>query len=205
MESRAGTLKQILVASKNKGKIAEIKKTLAELPVVVKPVSEYFTGSEPDETGDTFRENAILKATYYYQQTQLPCLADDSGLEVDIIQGQPGVKSARYAGENANDQENNRKLLQELQKVPLEQRTARFRCVLAYVEDSQTVITAEGSCEGMILTAPQGSGGFGYDPLFYLPGLERSLAELSLEEKNRISHRGQAMARMAELLRERLK
>ncbi len=205
MESRARALNRILVASKNKGKISEIKNALAGLPVTVEPVSAYFDGPEPDETGNTFRENAILKASYYFEKTGLPCLADDSGLEVDIIQGQPGVKSARYAGEDANDQQNNRKLLQVLQQVPLEQRTGRFRCVLAYIQDGDNIITTEGSCEGIILTAPQGSGGFGYDPLFYLPGLGRSLAELSVEEKNRISHRGQAVARMAELLQGRLK
>ena len=153
------------------------------------------------EDGHTFEENARKKAEALYRWIKRPVLADDSGLEVDALDGQPGVFSARYAGEGATDEANNAKLLAALQSVPAHQRQARFRCVLVMMVDEDRQLVAEGTCEGVILDAPRGTGGFGYDPLFYVPSLGKTLAELS-EEKNRISHRGAALRQLAALLAE---
>jgi XTP/dITP diphosphohydrolase len=154
-----------------------------------------FNVSNADETGTTFVENAIIKARHACQQTGLPAIADDSGIEVDALNGRPGVYSARYAGENANDENNNQKLLQELTGVPTEQRTARYHAVLVYMRhaDDPTPILCHGTWEGIILTEPRGTGGFGYDPLFFVPSHNCAAAELDKAEKNRISHRGKAM------------
>nr|MBO2469859.1 non-canonical purine NTP pyrophosphatase [Bacillota bacterium] len=133
----------------------------------------------------------------------LPALADDSGLEVDALGGEPGVYSARYAGEGASDAANNAKLLAALEGVPAEKRTARYRCVLALAVPGMATVTVEGVCEGLIAEQPRGTGGFGYDPLFYLPGRGKTMAELRPEEKNAISHRGQALRRLKALLVER--
>lgn len=186
-------MRTIVVATKNQGKVAEIKGALDHLGVRVMSLSDFSPVAEAVEDGQTFEENAVIKARYYAAHTGHACLADDSGLEVDALGGAPGVFSARYAGEHADDEDNNRKLLEELRDVPAERRTARFRCVLAFVDENNAVITADGSCEGIILTAPQGHGGFGYDPLFYMPELGKTLAEVSVAEKNGISHRGQAL------------
>ena len=206
MQNRQDELSQVkvlTVASKNKGKIAEIKKALAGLPLTVISVSECGDYAEPAETGETFAANAELKARYYANLTGRICLADDSGLEVDALKGAPGVYSARFAGEAATDADNNAKLLTLLNGIAPEQRTARFRCVLVYFDPFGIQLTAEGSCEGIILDAPQGQGGFGYDPLFYMPQYGKTLAEMTLDEKNMVSHRGAALKLMAALLKKR--
>lgn len=200
MESRAGTLKEIVVATKNKGKITEFQAALSSLGITVRSLAEFGSIVEPIETGKTFRENAELKARYYAGITKMPCLADDSGLEVIALQGAPGVYSARYAGDSADDGKNNSKLLAELDKLGTVDRQARFVCVLALAATDGQILFSEGECQGEILSAPQGSGGFGYDPLFFVPALQKTMAELSAEEKNKISHRGMAVRLMAEQL-----
>lgn len=190
-------MSELVVATKNKGKVAEIAAALAALPVAVRSLDEFPAGPEAEESGDTFEANAILKATHYALHTGRACLADDSGLEVDALGGEPGVYSARYAGADATDAANNAKLLAALAGVPAERRTARFRCVLAYVAPDGTLLTADGTCEGVILDGPRGVGGFGYDPLFHMPGLGKTLAELDVADKNAVSHRGQALRNMA--------
>ncbi|MCX7781369.1 MAG: XTP/dITP diphosphatase [Negativicutes bacterium] len=196
-------MRTVVVATRNKGKVAEIAVALAHLSLNVVSLANFADMPEPVEDGQTFRDNAVIKAKYYARHTGLACLADDSGLEVDALGGEPGVYSARYAGENADDAANNRKLLAKLAGVPVDQRTGRFRCVLAYIDETGEIITAEGSCEGVILAEPRGEGGFGYDPLFYLPELGKTLAEISVAEKNKISHRGQALRNFVTKLEER--
>lgn len=207
MENRPDGLKQtkvMLVASKNKGKTAEITDALIGLPLTVKPVTEFGDFSEPEETGKTFAANAELKARYYSSLTGLTCLADDSGLEVDAIGGEPGVYSARFAGVTATDADNNAKLLSLLSGVEPERRTARFRCVLVYFDPLGQLLTAQGTCEGVILNSPRGTGGFGYDPLFYIPEYGKTMAEMTLVEKNAISHRGAALKQLSKLLAEKI-
>ena len=187
-------MKEIVAATGNRGKIAEFTATLTPLGYVVRPVTDFGSIAEPEETGATFADNAILKARYYADLTGRPCLADDSGLEVDALGGEPGVYSARYAGENATDAANNAKLLNELSRRGDEARSARFRCVLALCQSDGSVLTSDGTCEGVILFEGRGDGGFGYDPLFFLPEHGKTLAEMTLEEKNSVSHRGRALA-----------
>ena len=192
----------IVVASGNPGKVAELARIFADLPLTLRPQSEFALRPVP-ETGLTFVENALLKARAAARQSGLAALADDSGLAVDALGGAPGIHSARYAG-GAGDAANNDKLLHELADVPAPARGARFICVLVllrHAEDPVPLI-AEGQWHGSILTAPRGSGGFGYDPLFEVPGRGLSAAELPAGEKNRISHRGQAAAKLRELVRE---
>jgi XTP/dITP diphosphohydrolase len=190
-------MKQIVVATRNRGKVAEMAAILAVLPVEVLALDQFANTTEAEETADTFAANAILKATHYALETGKACLADDSGLEVDALGGAPGVYSARYAGEGSTDAACNAKLLAALENVPDAERTARFRSVLAYVDPDGSLITVDGTCEGVILREARGDGGFGYDPLFYMPALGKTLAELSVAEKNAVSHRGQAMRNMA--------
>lgn len=193
-------MKEIVIASKNQGKVKEICKVFEALPVKVISLSAF--GDVPDavEDGATFMENALIKARFYAKATGKACLADDSGLEVDALRGAPGVYSARYAGEHAEDAQNNEKLLRELKRVQSEGSKARFRCALAFIDENGTTLTCEGCCEGTILAAPRGNGGFGYDPLFYLSVQNKSMAELRMDEKNKISHRGIALREMAEKL-----
>lgn len=193
-------MKQMVIASANQGKIAEIRASFQGLPIEIHSLAEFGTIPEAEETGKTFAENALLKAHYYAKQTGMACLADDSGLEVDALGGDPGVYSARFAGDAASDEDNNQKLLAALRGVPEGQRSARFRCVLAFLDTDGAVIMADGTCEGIILEAPRGAGGFGYDPLFYMPELDATLAEISIAEKNAVSHRGQALKSMAKQL-----
>ena len=185
---------KIVLASGNAGKLREFQQLLSACGFDVVPQSD-FNVSNPDETGTTFFENAIIKARHACQHTGLPAIADDSGIEVDALNGRPGVYSARYAGDNANDETNNQKLLQELAGVPTEQRTARYHAVLAYMRhaDDPTPILCHSTWEGIILNEPRGEGGFGYDPLFFVPTHNCASAELDKAEKNRISHRGKAM------------
>ena len=193
--------KQILLASNNLGKIREVREILAEHGLTVIPQSD-LNIADAAETGLTFIENAILKARHAARLSRLPALADDSGLEVDALNGAPGVFSARYAGSGATDADNNAQLIQALHGVPHNRRTARFRCVMAYLRhvDDPSPLIAEGIWEGVILDVPRGSEGFGYDPYFLVPEKGCSSAELSADMKNRLSHRGQALRRMAAVL-----
>jgi XTP/dITP diphosphohydrolase len=194
---------EILFASNNLGKIREVREILAELGLTVISQSEYGV-TDDEETGLTFIENAIIKARHAARLSMLPALADDSGLEVDALNGSPGVFSARYAGIGASDADNNAKLIKALECVPHSSRTARFRCVMAYLRhaDDPSPVIAEGIWEGLMLDEPRGSGGFGYDPYFFVPDKGCTSAELSAEIKNNLSHRSQALRRMAaELMR----
>lgn len=191
-------LNKIAVATGNEHKIAEIRSLLSPFGLTVTGLP---SGVEmPAETGSEFRENAKIKALYGFELTGLPTLADDSGLEVETLQGAPGVRSARYAGEGAGDAANNKKLLQALEGSG--NRRARFRCSIVLVMEDM-ILEADGTCEGQILDAPRGKGGFGYDPLFWLPELGKSMAEISPQEKNQISHRGRAMANLVTVLKAR--
>lgn len=185
-------MNKIVAGTRNAGKVREIRQALAELPFEVSGIPDEGL-ADVEETGVTFSENAILKARYYALHTGEYCLADDSGLEVDALGGAPGVYSARYSGQGATDAANNQKLLLALQDVPPEKRTARFRSVLALACPDGSLLLADGTCEGVILTEARGEGGFGYDPLFWMPDQQKTLAEMTLQEKNAISHRGNAL------------
>lgn len=193
-------MKEIVVATSNKGKVAEIIIALAKLPVKVLSLSDFDAIPEAVEDGNSFMENALRKARHYAQYTGKACLADDSGLEVDALQGAPGIYSARYAGEFADDAANNKKLLMNLSQVNPEERRAQFRCVLAFVDTDGSSLTTDGVCEGMIGNEQRGTGGFGYDSLFFVPSLTKTMAELSKVEKNSISHRGKALEKMVSKL-----
>jgi len=186
--------KTVVLASNNAGKVREFNQLLAGLDFEVVPQSNYGV-PEAEETGLTFVENAILKARNAAQHAGRPALADDSGLEVDALDGAPGIYSARYAGPGAGDRANLEKLLSMLNGVPEENRTARFQCVLVYMRHAldPTPLICQGTWEGRILSAARGSGGFGYDPVFFVPTHHCSSAELSPEVKNSLSHRGQAL------------
>ncbi|WP_417226778.1 RdgB/HAM1 family non-canonical purine NTP pyrophosphatase [Amphritea sp.] len=193
--------RQIVLASGNKGKLKEFNQVLGDLGVEVVPQSQ-FNVPDADETGLSFVENAIIKARHACQLTGLPALADDSGLEVDALNGAPGIYSARFAGLGASDADNNQKLLQQLEGTSPEQRSARFRCVLVFMRHAEdpTPLICQGSWEGQILPLPQGDNGFGYDPLFLVPGLDIASAQLPPEQKNKISHRGQAVQQLIQLI-----
>ena len=195
---------KIVLASGNAGKLREFQQLLAGCGFDVVPQSAYQVDNA-DETGLTFVENAIIKARHACHHTGLPAIADDSGLEVDALNGRPGIYSARYAGNGASDGDNNAKLLQELHAVPEAQRTARYHCVLAFMRHAEdpTPLLCHGSWAGRILTAARGQGGFGYDPLFFVPTHGCAAAELDKDEKNRISHRGMAMADLLATLKTR--
>ena len=184
---------KFLVASNNKGKLKEFNAILSGLGIECVSMNEMGIDIEVEETGTTFLENAKIKAEEIYKIAKIPTVSDDSGLEVDYLGGEPGVYSARYAGEHGNDKENNRKLLKNLEGVPTEKRTGRFKSVVYLVLDENTHVWAEGSVEVIIMTEEKGEHGFGYDPLFYSPQLEKSFAEATPEEKNGISHRGNAI------------
>ncbi len=188
---------KVVLASANPGKQREFAALLAPLGVQLWRASELGIGS-PEETGSTFEANALLKARHAAAAAGLPALADDSGLEVDALGGAPGVYSARYAGANARDTDNNQKLLRELAAVPGPQRGARYRCVLAFVRsaDDPAPLLVHAAWEGQIALAPAGNGGFGYDPLFLPQGLQQSAAQLPAELKNTLSHRGQALRQL---------
>ncbi len=185
---------KLIVATKNKGKVSEIGKILEGTGVELLSLSDLPDIVMPEETGATFEENALLKARAISTAAGIAALADDSGLEVDSLGGRPGVFSARYAGTDATDEENYIKLLGELEGVPEAKRTARFRCAVAFVASNGTSAVFHGTLEGQIAQVPSGTGGFGYDPVFYIPSEGRTSAELSPEEKNRISHRAKALA-----------
>lgn len=186
-------MKQVVLASGNPGKLREFQQLLSAPGFEVVPQSAF--GIEPpEETGLSFVENAILKARHAARVSGLPAIADDSGIEVDALEGAPGIYSARFAGDSASDEDNNRHLLDRLAAVPEAQRTARYQCLLVFMRHASdpTPVICQGSWEGRILTAPQGDGGFGYDPLFFVPSHSCSAAELAKEEKARLSHRALA-------------
>jgi len=197
-------MSQLILASGNAGKLKEFSDLLAPLGWQVEPQSVYQV-AEAEETGLTFVENALIKARNAAQVTGCAALADDSGIEVDALKGAPGIYSARFAGPSSSDAENNARLLKELEGLPEEKRTARYWCVLTFLRfaEDPTPIIIQASWEGRVLTQPQGEGGFGYDPLFWLPDLNKTAAELSKEEKNRLSHRGRASQLLLQALRER--
>ncbi len=186
--------KTVVLASNNPGKVREINQILAGLHLTVKPQSE-FGVPEAEETGLTFVENALLKARNASRLTGLPAIADDSGIEVDVLNGAPGIYSARFAGKGASDEQNLRKLLTELAAIAEEERTARFQCLMVYLrhEFDPTPVICQGTWEGRILFEPRGNNGFGYDPIFFVPIHNCSSAELPPEVKNKLSHRGQAL------------
>ena len=190
----------LVLATGNTHKVCEITGILSGAGVRIVPVFNLIPDFHVLEDGATFADNACKKAKKAFTLTGHPALADDSGLEVDALNGDPGVLSNRFAGNEGDDAGNNAKLLRMLRDVPDKERTARFRTVMAFVTDAG-VQYASGSCEGRILRAPQGGNGFGYDPLFFYPELERSFASLSSEEKNSVSHRGRALAEMALILK----
>jgi XTP/dITP diphosphohydrolase len=185
---------KIVLASNNPGKVKEFQELLRRADIELRPQAD-FNISEAEETGLSFVENAIIKARHASEQAQLPTIADDSGLEVDFLKGAPGIYSSRFAGEHASDADNNAKLLELLGELPMTQRSARFQCLLVYLRHPQdpTPMICQGTWEGHILTAAQGNNGFGYDPLFFVPEQQCSSAQLSAEDKNRLSHRGKAM------------
>ena len=191
----------VLLATRNPGKIREIRAIAADSPLVWHGLAEFPAVPEADETGATFAENARLKALHSGAATGLPTLADDSGLEVNALGGEPGVHSARFAGLPRDDAANNRKLIHLLADVPAQRSTARFRCAMAFVRDGRVVLETQGTFEGVICDVPRGANGFGYDPHFLVPDLGLTAAELPSDEKNARSHRGQALrAMLAELV-----
>jgi len=197
---------KLVLATRNKGKIAEIKKLVSDLSQVELVFLDDFQNL-PDiaETGKTFKENALIKAKEIASLTGHWALADDSGLEVDYLQGAPGVYSARFSGEKATDAQNNAKLLSLLKNVPWEKRQAKFVCVIAICNPKGQCYTLEGECKGYIALEPKGTHGFGYDPVFFVPAYGKTMAELEPEIKNQISHRAMALKRLKPLLRQMLK
>jgi len=194
-------MKTIVLATNNKHKIKEIKGILSGLALEITTLDDYPGAPKVEETGKTLEENAVLKAEAIFRFTGLPSLADDSGLEVDALQGAPGVLSSRFAGEHCSFEDNNRKLLRMMSDVPWEKRSARFVCVVALVRDSGEPVALRGEVSGLITLEERGEKGFGYDPVFYLPQFNKTFAQLSFEEKNRISHRARAFGRAEELIR----
>lgn len=191
---------KLLVATNNQGKLREYNSLLGGLPFKLTTLLEAGITVDIEELGSSIEQNAIQKATAYATLSGLLTLADDSGLEVDALGGEPGPLSRRYAGENVSDRERNDYLLARLEGVPWERRGARFRCVIAIAMPEGKMETCEGVCEGIIAFEPKGEGGFGYDPVFHLPKLGKRMAELSLEDKNRISHRARAAQKARRIL-----
>lgn len=200
VSKRTFKLKKMLLATTNKGKAREYQALFKGIPFNIVTLSDVGITLEVAETGRTYEENARLKAVTLAKESGLLTLADDSGLEVDALGGEPGVRSARYAGENASDSERNEYLLSKLQNVPEKERTARFVCVIAIANPEGKVTLYKGECRGIITTAPRGTHGHGYDPVFYVPELGKTMAELTLEEKNKVSHRARAAEKARTLL-----
>lgn len=190
---------ELLVASKNRAKAAEMRRLLSGPEVQVLDMSAFDELPDVPETGDTFKDNAIAKALAFARLTGVASIADDSGIEVDALGGRPGVYSARFAGPGATDEANNRMLLEKLADTPPFDRTARYRCVIAFATPVQLQFTCEGSVEGVILAEPRGANGFGYDPLFYFPEFGATFGQASAEEKDGVSHRGRALEQFRRL------
>lgn len=197
-------MKKIVLATGNAGKVREFAQLLAEFDAEIIPQTQLKVSNVP-ETGLTFVENALIKARHAAEITGLPAIADDSGIEVDALNGAPGIYSARFAGENATDFDNNQLLLQQLQAIPEAERTARYHCVIVYLRHAldPTPLICHGIWEGRVLTAPQGENGFGYDPLFLIPAQQCTAAQMPSDLKNKLSHRGQAMRKLQAALQAR--
>jgi XTP/dITP diphosphohydrolase len=185
----------IVLATNNKNKVKEFQELMKDSPIKVKCLKDYGPLPEAVEDGETFDDNAYKKSSHYSRVLGIPCLADDSGLVVDALDGAPGVYSARYAGENATDMENCDKLLKEMKGK--DNRSAHFQCVLSLATPGGPALTWEGQCEGEITTERRGESGFGYDPVFYYPEFGKTFAEVSMDKKSEVSHRGRAMAEFA--------
>ena len=195
---------QLVLATNNPDKINEIKYLLEELPVTILTCDDFLEFPDVEETGTTLQENALLKAKAIAEFCDLPALADDSGIEVDALNGAPGVYSSRYSGTDATYESNCKKLLKELKHVPKAKRTARFRCVIAIDWNDGTTETTEGVAEGFITDDIKGTKGFGYDPVFYYPPKKKRFSEMTAEEKNLVSHRGIALQNMVGVIMKRL-
>jgi XTP/dITP diphosphohydrolase len=193
-------MKELIIASKNEGKVREFKEMLEPKGFKVLSLLDLNEAPDVEETGKTFDENAILKAETISNMLKKPVIADDSGLSIDALNGEPGVYSARYAGNEKNDEKNIEKVLEKLKGVPHEQRTARFQCVLALAIPGQKTITVEGVCEGIITKQPIGQNGFGYDPIFYVQEKGKTMAQLEKKEKNQISHRANALKKLEKII-----
>lgn len=194
-------LKKVVLATRNQGKVKEFNRLFAVAGWEGISLAEFEGVPEVVEDKDTFEGNALKKAIEISTYLNMPALGDDSGLEVDALDGRPGVYSARFAGEDATDEQNWRKLLNELEDVSEEKRSARFRCTLALVIPGEEPIIATGACEGVIAREPKGTNGFGYDPVFHIPAMDKRMAELLPEEKNQISHRARAMQQLLEVIK----
>lgn len=189
---------ELVVATHNQGKVEEFKALMKDLPIDIKYLADFEKIEPPQETGRTFAANARQKAVYYAKKLGKPCIADDSGLEVQALEGAPGVRSARYAGEEASDEDNNKLLLHNM-KFQVK-RTCRFRCALCVANETGKVINeVDGVCDGMLLHEPLGEEGFGYDPLFWSTELHKGMGEATMEEKNKISHRGKAIRKLVNI------
>jgi len=191
---------ELIVATWNKGKVREIREALKGLGLRIYALRDFPDVPEIEEDGKSFTENALKKARLYSKFFGKLTLADDSGLEVDSLRGMPGIYSARYAGERASSRENNQKLLKEMEAIPLSKRGAKFKCIMVLASPDGREGVIEGSCKGRIGMREKGRRGFGYDPLFILPKYGKTMAELSLREKNRISHRGKALRKMRKVI-----
>ena len=191
---------KLVLATQNKDKVKEIKNLLSDLKIQILTLDKFKPISKLKETGQTLEENALQKADQVYKLTKLPVLADDSGLEVDYLKGKPGVRSSRFAGEKATYLDNNLKLLKLLKNVPFQKRKAQFRCVMALMLSDKKAKFLEGNISGYIATERKGKSGFGYDPLFYIPKLQKTFAQLSLKQKNEISHRAKALEKVKKYL-----
>ena len=184
-------INQLIIASRNKGKIIEIRELLSGFPINIKCLDDFGPIPEVEEDGETFDENAYKKASFTARVLGHPAIADDSGLVVDALNGVPGVFSARYVGPDATNEDRYRKLLQEMEGIT--NRKAAFECVISIAMPTGPALTYEGRCEGLIAESPKGANGFGYDPIFFYPPLKKNFAELTREEKSRVSHRGKAL------------
>ena len=192
----------MLIATNNSGKVEEYRRLLGCLPVELTTPSNEGVTEEPEESGDTFEENALIKARFYSEATGLPALADDSGIEVDALNGEPGVRSARYGGLQGKDDDRNKLLLSNLSNVPWENRTACFVCVVAMVWPGAEDETFQGTCQGYVAFEPSGQEGFGYDPLFYYPSFGKTFGQTDAEAKDSVSHRGIAARKAVQRLKE---
>lgn len=193
-------MKELLVATRNKKKLAEIKDILKDLDFKITSLDDYPDLPTIDEDGDSFEANAIKKAVAIAMATKKLTMGEDSGLEVKALKNAPGVYSARYSGEEATDEQNNRKLLKELQGIPLKKRQARYRCFVALVDAKKIIDIVNGSCGGIISEAPKGTNGFGYDPLFFIPRYKKTFGELDSAIKGKISHRARALAKFRRVI-----
>ena len=197
-------MKTVLIATKNKGKAKEFETLFSPKGIKVITLLDIENAIDVEETGSTFEENALLKANAISEIMNMPVLSDDSGLIIDALEGRPGIFSARYAGPEKDDRANYEKILRELEGVPEEKRTARFYCAIALVGPNMKPITVSGTCEGVIALEPSGENGFGYDPVFYVPEKQTTMANLNAEEKNKISHRANALKELEKVLNEKV-